>query len=262
MSTTIKQDLKELYDCRSIFRALVIKNLFGRYKNSAMGFAWHFIMPMVMMGVYYIVFNTIRAKAIPDFWVFMSCGLFPFNFMITNLKRGSATITSNSGMVKKMYFPRSILIFSEVASSFVVMLIGYSLVILATIVAGYEIGMSLIVLPIILILMTIFVTGYVLILSSINVYIRDLQYLINSFSMVFYFITPLYFSMDDVSGIVSNVIALNPFAYYVRACQQIVYYRVVPSVDIMVMCAILPLVSIIVGVIVFRKLRYGFAERL
>ena len=262
MSTTIKQDLKELYDCRSILRALVVKNLFGRYKNSIMGFAWHFIMPMVLMCVYYIVFNTIRAKAIPDFWVYMSCGIFPFIFMINNLKKGPAAITSNSGMVKKMYFPRSILVFSEVIYSFIVMLIGYLLVITAIIITGYKIELSLIVLPFILLLMLIFVTGYVLMLSSINVYIRDLQYLINSISMVFYFITPLDFSTDDVSGILSYVIAANPFAYYIRACQQIVYYGVFPSLDIVIVCAILPLVTMVMGAIIFRKLRRGFAERL
>ncbi len=259
---TFVQELKEIYDCRSTFRALVIRDLFGRYKNSVIGFAWHFVLPIIMMCVYYVVFNTIRASAVPDFWVYMSSGLFPFTFMISNLNRGPAAITSNSGMVKKMYFPRSILILSEVASSFIVMLIGYVMVFVGMLLIGYDLGPSLLYLPIVLLLMTVFVTGYVLFLSAVTVYIRDLQYLINSLSMVFFFMTPLYFMMSDVSGILANLIALNPFAYYVQAYQQILYFGTIPDFHIMMMCALMPVISLVIGIVVFRRLRRGFAERL
>ena len=262
MTTTFVQDLKEIYDSRSTFRALVVKNLFGRYKNSVMGFAWHFVLPVIMMCVYYVVFNTIRAKAVPDFWVYMSSGLFPFTFMISNLNRGPAAITSNASMVKKMYFPRSILILAEVASEFIVLLIGYVMVFAGMFVIGYDLGISIIMLPIVLITMAIFVTGYVLFLSAVTVYIRDLQYLINSLSMVFFFITPLYFMMSDVDGIFATIIALNPFAYYVQACEQILYFGSFPEMNIMIMCIVMPLASIVAGIIVFRSLRRGFAERI
>ena len=262
MTTTFMQDLREIYGCRSTLRALVVKNLFGRYKNSVIGFAWHFVLPIVMMCIYYVVFNTIRAQAVPNFWVYMSSGLFPFTFMIGNLNRGPAAITSNSGMVKKMYFPRSILVLSEVISSFIIMLIGYAIVFAGMLIIGYEMGVSLIMLPVILLQMVIFVTGYVLFLSAVTVYSRDLQYLINSLSMVFYFITPMYFMMSDVDGILAMIIALNPFAYYVQAVDQIMYFGVFPDSHILFMCATIPLVSITVGIIVFRKLKTGFAERL
>ena len=110
--------------------------------------------------------------------------------------------------------------------------------------------------------MAVFVTGYVLFLSAVTVYIRDLQYLITSLSMVFFFITPLYFMMSDVSGILSDIIAINPFAYYVQACEQILYFGVFPETNIMIVCSVLPVISITVGTIVFRRLRSGFAERL
>ena len=262
MTTTFIQDLKEIYDCRSILRALVLKNLFGRYKNSAVGFAWHFVLPVIMMCVYYVVFNTIRASAVPNFWVYMSSGLFPFTFMISNLNRGPAAITANSGMVKKMYFPRSILVLSEVISDFIVMLIGYVMVFAGMIVIGHDIGLSVIILPLFLVLMAVFVTGYVLFLSSVCVYVRDLQYLINSLSMVFFFITPLYFMMSDVDGIFALIIALNPFAYYVQAFEQILYFGEFPDLNIMLMCVAMPLASIAIGTTVFRRLRRGFAERL
>ena len=262
MSEHFLQDITEIYENRNTFRALVVKNLFGRYKNSAMGFAWHFVIPIMMMVVYYVVFNTIRANAIPEFWVFLASGLFPFTFMMENLNRGPGAITSNSEMVKKMYFPRSILVFSEVASSLIIMIIGYSIIIAGMLLTGHVITVSVIMLPVILTSMVLFVTGYVLFLSSVTVYFRDLQYLVNSLSMIFFFITPMYFTLDDVSGIFEKIILLNPFTYYVEAYHQIIYYGMYPSTSIMIMCAIMPVVSIILGIVVFRKLRRGFAERL
>ena len=227
-----------------------------------MGFAWHFVIPIIMMIVYYVVFNTIRPNSIPEYWVYLSSGLFPFTFMMENLNRGPGAITSNSGMVKKMYFPRIILILSEVISSFIVMIIGYTMVLIGILAIGHDIGVQIIVLPVILVLMTVFVTGYVLLLSSITVYFRDIQYLINSLSMVFYFITPMYFTMNDVSGLFVNIIAINPFAYYVQAYHQILYYNEFPDITTLSVCALLPLVSITVGLIVFHYLKRGFAERL
>lgn len=262
MSATLIQDLREIYDSRSTLRALVLKELFGRYKNSALGFAWHFAIPLIMMCVYYVVFNTIRPNHIPEFWVFLSSGLFAFTFMVGNLNRGPAAITSNAGLVKKMYFPRSILVLAEVVSSFIIMLIGYGIVFAGILIIGFDIGASIVALPLVFLSMVIFVVGYVLLLSSITVYIRDLHYLINSLSMVLFFITPMYFSMDDISGVLTYIVAINPFSYYVEAYHQIIYYGVFPDTTIILVCTVVPIVMFIVGLLVFRKLRRGFAERL
>jgi len=258
----IKQDLKDIYDSRNILRALIVKDLFGRYRNSALGFLWHFVLPLVMMVVYYIAFSTIRATPISDFWIYLSSGLFPFVFMTSNLTRGAGSITSNAGMVKKMYFPRSILVLSEVISSFIVMLMGYCVILVIIVVSGHQLGISIVLLPIIMIAMAVFVTGYVLVLSALNVYARDVQHLLNSVSMVFYFITPMYFMMSDLSGLFQKIVMLNPFTYYVEAYHQIVYSGVMPDTFILLMCLLMPPVSIVLGVIVFCKLRHGFAERL
>ena len=108
-----KNEIKEIYDSRNIIRSLVGKNLFGYYKNSALGFVWHFVMPTVMMIVYYVVFTEIRTVPIPNFWIFMASALFPFTFMLSNLSGGAGSVVANAAMIKKMYFPKEILVFSN-----------------------------------------------------------------------------------------------------------------------------------------------------
>lgn len=215
MYATVRNSLKEYREYRGILYSMIKKNLFGRFDNPVFSFLWHFVLPIVIMGVYYLVFNTIRVNSVPDFWVYMSSGLFPFTFMMDNLNRGPDAVKSNSEIMNKMYFPKSMVVTAEIISSFIVMLIGYVIIFAGMLMIGHEIGVPVVMLPVVLILMAVFVTGYVLFLSAINVYFNDIKYLINSLSIVFYFITPLYFVMSDVSGIFEYVIWANPFAYYV-----------------------------------------------
>lgn len=255
-------NIKEIYESRNILKAMVVKNLFGHYRSSALGFAWHFIVPAIMMFVYYIVFTQIRSNPIPEFWIFLASGLFPFNFMTSNLSGGSGCIVGNSGMVKKMYLPREIIVLAQVISTFIVMLIGYSIILVAIIISGYSITWTLSILPLIMMVMLVFVTGYVLILSSITVYVRDVQHLIGSITMIFFFMTPMYFTMDSVTGLLATLVRINPFSYFVESYHQIVYYGSVPEVKIIAMCLIIATLSLTIGIITFTKLKKGFVERL
>ena len=255
--------LNELIESQNILKSLVVKNLFGRYKNSFLGFAWHFIMPIVMMVVYYIVFTTIRSGNLPNYWVFLASGIFPFNFMLSNLIGGSSSIINNGSMIKKMYFPREIIVYSQVVSSFIVLLIGYSIVLSVVIISGYDCNiLSLLFLPIIMITMLFFVTGYSLIFSALSVYVRDIQYILSSLSMVFYFMTPMYFMADTLTGVLSSIVWLNPFTYFIESFHAIVYMGELPETSIIIMCLVLSVVPFVLGHLIFIKLKRGFAERL
>lgn len=256
------KDLREIYESRNILRSLVSKNLFGRYRNSVMGFSWHFFQPILMMLIYYIAFTEIRNNPISDYWVYLSCALFPFSFMLSGLTSGSTTITGNSGMIKKMYFPREILVLSQVVTSFIIMVLGYIVVLSVAILIGHYVSWSMLLIPVFMLLMAVFVTGCVFLFSSVNVYVRDVQYLLGSISMVFMFMTPMYFMADQVSGILGTIIWLNPFTYFVEAFHSMVYFGTIPDVSICAMCLILPIISIVLGYAVFRKLKKGFVERL
>lgn len=262
VSFEFKQQIKDAYDSRNILYALVYKNLFGRYKNSFFGFFWHFISPLLLLFVYYIVFTQIRSSEIPEFWIYISSALFPFNFMISNIVGGSGCFVDNSSMIKKMYFPREIIVLAQIISSFIVMIIGYIVVLIVIILSGHSIGFSLLIIPLFLILIAFFTTGLLLILSSIVVYSRDLRHLLSTISIIFFFMTPMYFLVDKITGIFSFIIWANPFTYFVESLHYIVYYSSVPPFRYFIICSILSLVSLLLGVYVFHNLKKGFVERL
>ena len=110
--------------------------------------------------------------------------------------------------------------------------------------------------------MFIFVTGYSLLLSAVTVYVKDIQHLLNSLTIVFFFMTPMYFTIDILSGIFAKVIWVNPFTYFVEAYHSLVYYGTTPELMISLGCVVISVVSLVIGIVVFRALRHGFAERL
>ena len=165
-------------------------------------------------------------------------------------------------MIKKMYFPREIIVFAGVTTNFVVMVIGYLTVLIALAVTGNapQIQCLLILLPA-LVVTYFFAMGASLLLSSITVYIRDLQHLLTSVSMVFYFLTPMYFNVDGLSEEVKNIIWLNPLTYFVELFHKLVYYNEVPM-SLFFICLILSAISLMIGLLTFNKLKNGFAERI
>lgn len=262
MFTALSSEIEKMYDSRFILKSLVIRNLFGRYRNSLLGFGWHFVMPTLVLLVYYIVFTQIRATTIPNFWIYLASGLFPFNFMISNLTGGSACIINNAEIVKKMFFPREIIVLSQVISTFIIMVIGYAIVLVVIAATGFGFDVSLIMLPILLLLTLLFTLGFVLLFSSLTVFIRDIHYFLSSVSMLFFFLTPMYFLSGSITGIFSLVVSINPLTYFIESFHDIVFYQSFPDPLHFFMTIILSIVSLTMGLLVFSKLKNRFVERL
>ena len=259
---TIKVKLTELYESRNIIKALVVKNLIGNYRNSFLGFAWNFVMPLVLLCMYYVIFSQIRTTYIADFWIYLAAGIFPFNYMVNNVTSGSVCLVNNAQMIKKMYFPREAIVLSHVITTFIIMLIGYAVILVAIAITGYGFGVSAILLPVLFFLSFFFTLGYVLILSSITVYLRDVHHFLSSVSVIFFFVTPLYFTLDSISGLFSIIVRLNPFTYFVESYQQIIFYKAIPDMSLLLTTCLITCISFISGIIVFEKIKKGFAERL
>ncbi len=257
-----KGRLKELYEYRNVFRSLVEKDLYGRYKNSVLGFAWHFAMPLVYVAVCFFIYGE-SEKRIEDYWVFVATGILAFNVLTSSVAGGSTCFTGNSGILKKMYLPREILVLSKATVGFIVMIIGYVAVVAMMVVAGYPLNpvAMLFLIPLTL-SMFVFCVGCMLALSSIAVYVRDLQYLLTSLGIVFFVFSPIRYMAEDAAGIRASVLWMNPFTYYLESYHEILYSGELPDLRILGMCFLLALIAFVIGYLIFNRLKSGFVERL
>jgi len=260
---SILNSIKEVYNNRPLLYSMVVRDFKGTYKNSFFGFLWHFITPVVMIILFYIVFMSIRINPIDNFWVYLCAGMFPFTFFQGNIQDGSRCITSSAGMVKKMYFPREILVFSQVISLFITLLISCVGIIIILAIMGFSLNSTaLLFLPVLMSVSFVFALGYVFFLSAISVFVRDVQHVMSVVSRIIFWTTPIFYLTSEVTGLLGNIIWCNPLTYFVESYHDILFFGTIPGTANMVVCCLLSLVAFIGGLAVFNKLKGRFAERL
>ena len=200
--------LADVTGSRELLWNLTLRELRGKYKRSALGWAWSLLNPLSTMAIYTLVFGVILpgSDAIPAmpngkkvFALYLLCGLLPWNFLAQTTSVAMGSLVANGGLVKKVWFPREVLVFATSASMLFSFMIEASLLIVALLAFG---TMALPWLPIVLVLtllLACFATGLALVLAAANVYFRDLSYLWGIFVQLWFFATPIVYTVSLVS---------------------------------------------------------------
>ena len=254
--------LKELYEYRSMVFNLTRREIRGRYKGSLLGFIWNFIVPLIQILVYIVVFTHIFRSGIENYSIYLISGMIFWILFSESLVDGSAIMVMNSDMLKKIYFPRSVLAIAIILSKVVNCLIMIGLFFVIAGVLDYGVSpVALLFLPVILVISFFFILGFVLALSALDVYLRDVQYLVSVVLMAWVWMSPIMYSTDFIDNeYVTTFLKFNPITYFVSVFHDILYWKTVPDMFDLGICALLALAAMVIGVAVFRKLEKDFAE--
>ena len=253
--------LREIYSYRSVIRALVTRNLVGKYRNSFLGPLWHILNPLLLVAIYYVVFGTLMGRSTVDYWIYLMAGLFPLSFFQNNISQGATCILNNAGMIKKMYFPREIVVISQIVSSLVPTIISIAIVVITVaLLSPSAISPSMLLVLPLLFLSTTFATGYALLLSIVVTFHRDLKNIVDLVSRFVFWITPVFYSISDVSGILNTIVWLNPLTYFIESFHISMCYGTVPDTMYWVVCTLISIIMIIMGTLVFEKYKARVAE--
>lgn len=257
------QRIKDIYAYRDMIFSLVRRELRGRYKGSVLGFLWTYINPLCQVVVYSAVFSVIFKVEIDKFYLYLIIGMMPWTFFNTSVQGGTTCIRAQADMVKKIYFPREVIPIAYVTSAFVNMLLSFIIVFLAVLVSGYGFDLQvLLYLPLIMVIEYLLALGIAFIVSSITVYFRDLEQIVGVIMMAWIYITPIMYNMDYVPEEYRSLIVLNPMTPIVEVYHQILYYRMVPTTNYLLLAGGASLVIFIVGFFVFGRLDRNFAEEM
>jgi len=254
---------KELYQYREMIISMVRKDLRSRYKGSVLGFAWTFINPLLQLLVYYFVFKMILPNNMKNFHLYLFVGLIPWIFFSASLTGGAVSVISQKDLVKKIYFPREIIPISYVTSCFVNMLLSFIVVIAVALATGVVPTVSgLLCLPLIMIVEYLMALGMALIVSSLTVFLRDLEHILGIIAMAWQFATPICYSETLIPARFMFYYNLNPMTPVVRAYRSILYDASVPDVGSLMMSIMFGTAFLIIGSVMFRHLQRRFAEEL
>lgn len=253
---------KGLYEYRELLKTSIKKDIRGRYKNSILGVFWSFLNPLLQLAVYAIVFPLIMKSDIPNYTVFVCCGLIPWTFFSTAISRTSFVMVENGNIIKKVYFPREILPISIVTSELVNFFI--STIIIFAFVLAYGMGFSwyIVFYPVILIIQYVLLIGIALLVSSLTVYFRDLQHFIGILLQLLFYATPIVYGIDIIPASFQWILKLNPMSYVIDGYRSIFYYQRMPDLVGLGIVFAISIGLCIVGYLIFNKLQKRFAEEL
>ncbi|GAA4421525.1 ABC transporter permease [Georgenia halophila] len=221
------QSLKDIWARRELLGMLVRRELRARYKDSSLGFIWSLIRPLVQLAIYYVAIGQFLGawRLIPDFAIYVFTGLTVWQLFLEIVSSGTGSIIANGGIIKKTYLPREIFPLASVGSALVNFAVQFTILIVAALVIrGLIVDRRLLFIPLSVLVIIVWGTALALLLSAVNVYLRDVQYLVEVALMVGFWASPIVYSWEMVSGEISsaleNLYLLNPVTLAVLGLQR------------------------------------------
>lgn len=271
--------LAEYVGSKDLLVNLTLRELRTKYKRSLLGWVWSLLHPMAIMVILTLVFGvflkvrppTGSPSGLRSFPLFLLCGLLPWTFLVNGTTGSINSLTTNANLIKKSYFPRELLVVSQVLAWLISFLIEMLLLAIVFLVVG---NLDLAYLPAVLLVMfalAVFVTGLGLALSAANVYFRDVQHLVAIAFQLWFYLTPILYSIPEVperAHLLGRELPtralyqLNPMVNFVEAIRDCLYHLRFPSAARLGSVLLVSALTFMVGLAVFMKLEGRFTEEL
>jgi lipopolysaccharide transport system permease protein len=230
--------VSEITASRELITNLTLRELRTRYKRSVLGWTWSLLNPLATVGIYTVVFKYFfkadppigEPSGVRNFAVYLLCGLLAWNYFSGCVNGAMAALVGNAGLIKKVYFPREGLVIALTASNLTSFLIELAVLGVILLLIGSAIIPWIPVVLLLVIIMTVFVTGLGLMLSVLNVYFRDVQYLVGSILLqVLFYLTPIVYPIEFVyeategNMFLRRLYTANPTVQFIEAFHHVLY---------------------------------------
>ena len=284
------QRLRDLWTNRDLLVLLTRTQLKVKYKGSVLGYLWSMLNPALVLAIYYTVFKVIARNTIPSFAIFLFCGLLVWNLFNNAASAATGVVVANSGIVKKVAFPRELLALSTVGVAFVLFVIQVVVLIIALAAFGIVPSFAFFyTLPIALLALVVFTGAIAIFLSAVNVYLRDTQHLTEVLLMAWFWSVPIVYPYGVISaelakhhlGSLKLIYLMNPITPIAMDFQRTLYGKsqytlpgtttvthMLPSWGPATYCVVLgvvlagSIVLFLLSLLVFGRLEGNFAEEL
>jgi len=246
-----------------VLSSLVLKDFKIRYRNMSLGVFWSILNPVVMMGVLTFVFTKLQTNPIPNFAVYLMCGLVPYNFFSIALISGTTSLVDNAGLIKRLQVPREIVPLAAVLSNCLHLLIQIGVLFVLVFAFGYSVNRYWAWLPYVWAMEVIFVCGLSFITSALNVYVRDMRYLIESANTVLFWLVPIVYDTPSVlPPLYKQVDNYNPLSALILSMRLILRDGHPPNPATLIKLTAASLFMFVFGLLVFQKLKRRFYDHL
>ena len=242
--------LRDIWESRELLQNLTNREVRGKYRRTALGQLWSLANPIAAILIYTFIFSFIfrlpaqvgDPSGIDNYALWLVCGLLPWLFFNRVLTVGTESLVANAGLIQKVYFPRIVLPLSLANATFFTWLLEMGVLVVALSLLGSFVLPWLPLVALFMFVFAIFAVGLSMIFSIINVYFRDLSYLLTIVLQFWFYLTPVLYPVelvatqsDTLGGLLGTPItlldlySLNPVEGFVEIFRNLLYDNRVPD---------------------------------
>lgn len=220
-----RQFLTPFISYKFLLSQLILREVKSRYKQSIIGYAWVILNPLTQLLVYSFVFSVIFRFPTNNtpYSIFLFIGLLPWIYLQSSLSAATMSLVDNADLLKKVYFPREILIYSVIISKSVDFL--FACLVLIAFLIYYQIqpaASAIFLIPLFFIQITLMI-GISLMLSTFNLFYRDIQYLVNLILMLWMYLSPVVYALSLVPNNLVFIYKLNPMVGIIEGYRSAIF---------------------------------------
>lgn len=260
IATKIWNKSNEIYRYREMFWGLVDREVRARYKGSFLGFLWSLLNPLMMMMIYSLVFSVYMRINIPNYSLFLFCGLLPWGWFATSLTNATAAIVANSNLIKKVYFPLEILPLINVSTNLVNFLLSLPVLFLFMWLFHVPFTLNLLYLPVLIAIQFLLTLGFGLILCTLNAFYRDVEQILGPAMLAWFYVTPVIYQASSIPAKLKFLFYMNPLAPLITGYQSILFKGLPPDSNLLLVSAVEGLFLFLIGYAIFYSKKFDFAE--
>lgn len=241
---------------------MALKELKAKYIGSILGVWWAIVTPLLIMGAITFVFTKVMKIDIVNFPLFCLAGILPWFFFSVSLSESASSLLRNAQLLKQFAFPPEFIPISSVLANFINFIFGLICIIPIFVIFKIKILLFLFFLPIALILHLLFTLGIALFLSCANIFFRDVIHFLGTVLMFWFWVTPVFYSVDNVPRSYQWVCTLNPMTIFIVMYRNILFEAKIPKLEEVSIALIISVTVFLLGYTIFAKYESSFTKRI
>jgi homopolymeric O-antigen transport system permease protein len=244
-----------------LFLNIFRRELYGKYRGSVLGLVWTLINPLALMAVYTLVFSVLlKAFQIEHYPLFVLSGLLTWVFFQSAVQMSCSSLFTQPGLVKQVRFPRQMLPLAVVATNVVtlaamlVVVVGVNLIFISETRTTFWAALPL------LVLLVALASGLAVVFGYLTVVYRDVEHLMNTIFLPWFFLTPIFYTLDQLPGLqgrewIADVLYyVNFVTPFVEAIRDPIFFGELPALGDVLYCVVAGFASLVLGVLVARRM--------
>lgn len=254
----MKKYIDNFWKFKPLLIELISRDIKVKYRRSVLGVLWTLLNPLGMMAILSIVFSSFFKFDIENFPLYVLSGQVIFNFFNDATTNSMTSILNNASLIKKVYVPKYLFVFSRIFSSFINLMASFCALLLVMVVMRTELHWQMIFSFVPLVMIVGFSLGVGLVLAALTVKFRDIMHLYSVFTTGLMYLTPVIYPLSILPKGIKTIVMVNPLTTYLVMFRDVMFNATLPSLNSIVLGLTEMLLALAMGLWVFYKKQDGF----